>query len=330
MPLHTFKHLRAGLEATRGTGVAMTRGIEFTSAEHKQTIDTIYPEEIRNSYEAHYAAAAGAEVNTIECEYPLDFDAMAWWGNLHLKAIPTPTGAGADRTYTFVPTLTTDDQKSATIQLGYSDTIGASNPAVSLTYVLGDVLNINWNKAPGSPGVTCRSTLISPKAATQITAFTGTGTYTTSELAKASATVVTIDAATIGTTADNDIVSADWTYTSGYQNLYTLNNTNAAQDTFRPNPLSWELKLTRFIRNDNEWDRYVDKAKRKIRVKTTGSVLGGSFYSVQLDCYGVLADRSTSESDGLGMEELTYKPLYDTTFAGTTQLIVVCDLTTMT
>ena len=49
--------------------------------------------------------------------------------------------------------------------------------------------------------------------------------------------------------------------------------------------LSWELKLKRYIRNDNEWDRYVDKARRKIRVKTTGSVLGGTFYSLQLDCY---------------------------------------------
>jgi hypothetical protein len=330
LALHTFKHLRAGLETVRGTGVAMTRGIEFTSAEHKQDIDTIYPEEIRNSYEVHYSAAAGAEVNSIQCEFPLDFDAMVWWGNVHLKAVASGTGAGADKTYTFIPTLTADDQKTASIQLGYSDSISASAPGVALSYVVGDVLNINWNKAPGSPGVTCRSTLISPKAATQITAFSGVGTYTTSELAKASATVVTIDATTIGTTADNDIVSADWTYTSGYQNLYTLNNTNAAQDTFRPNPLEWELKLTRYIRNDNEWDRYVDKAKRKIRIKTTGSVLGGSFYSAQLDCYGVLADRATSEDNGLGMEELTYKPLYDTSFAGTTQLIVVSSLTAIT
>jgi hypothetical protein len=330
MPLHTFKTLRAGLEATRGTGVSPTRGIEFTTADHKQTIDTIYPEELRNSYEAHYTAQAGAETNTIDCEFPLDFDAMAWWGNLHIKAIATPTGAGADRTWTFVPTLTADDQKTATVQIAYSDSLGASNPGVSMTYVVGDVLNINWNKSPGSPGVTCRSTLISPKAATQITALTGVGTYTTSELAKAQATVVTIDPTTIGTTVDNDIVTVDWTYTSGYVNLYTLNNTTAAQDTFRPNPLSWELKLTRYIRNDNEWDRYVDKAKRKIRVKTTGSVLGGSFYSVQLDCYATLFDRTTSETDGLGMEELTYRPLYDTSFAGSTQLIVVNSLTAIT
>jgi hypothetical protein len=330
MPVHTFKTLRAGLETTRGTGVAMTRGIEFTTADHKQNIDTIYPEELRNSYEAHYAATAGAETNTIDVEYPLDFDAMAWWGNLHIKAVPTPTGAGADRTWTFVPTLTSDDQKSATVQLGYTDNIGATSPAVSIPYVIGDVLNINWNKSPGSPGVMCKSSLVSPKAASQISAFTGTGTYTTSELAKAQATVVTIDPTTIGTTTDNDIVTADWTYTSGFVNLYTLNNTTAAQDTFRPNPLQWELKLTRYIRNDNEWDRYVDKAKRKIRIKTTGSVLGGSFYSVQLDCYGTLFDRSVSETDGLGMEELTYRPLYDTSFGGTTQLIVVNDLTTIT
>ena len=330
MPLHIFKTLRAGLEATRGTGVAMTRGIEFTNAQHDQVIDTIYPEELRNSYEAHYTAAPGAETNTIDVEAPVDFDAMAWWGNLHIKAIPTPTGAGADRTWTFVPTLTADDQKSASVQVGYSDGIGASQPAMALTYVIGDVLTLKWEKGPGTPGVTLTSHLVSPKVATQISAFTGTGTYTTSELAKAAATVITIDPTTIGTTTDNDITSAEWTYNSGYTYLYTMNNTYAAQDTFRPNPLSWELKLTRYYRNDNELDRYADKVKRKIRIKTTGSVLGGSFYSIQLDCYATLAEMTTSESDGLGFQELTYRPLFDTSFAGTTQLIVVNALTTIT
>ncbi len=330
MPLRTFRSLRAGLETTRGTGVAMTRGIEFSTATHDQSIDTIYPEEIRGSYEAHYAASAGAEVNSLQIEAPVDFDAMAWWLNLHIKAVASGTGGAADKTYTFVPTLTTDDQKSATIQFGYTDNIGATSPAISLAYVLGDELTLTWDKSPGSPGVTMKSSLVSPKAATQLSAFTGTGTYTTSELAKAAATVVTIDPTTIGTTTDNDIVSAEWTYKSGFQNLFTLNNSYVAQDTFRPNPLEWELKLKRYIRNDNEWDRYVDKAKRKIRIKTTGSVLGGTFYSLQLDCYGTLDTRATSEDNGLGMEELTYKPLYDTSFAGTTQVVLVCSLAAIT
>ena len=330
MPLHTFKHLRAGLETVRGTGVAMTRGIEVTSIDHTQEIDTIYPEELRGSYEAHYSATAGTEVNSFDVEAPFDFDAFAWWGNVHIKAIPTGTGGAADKTYTFVPTLTSDDQKSATCQMGYIDSIAAGNPGLSLAYVIGDVLTLTWNKAPGSTGVTLKSRLVSPKAATQISAFSGTGTYTTSELAKASATVVTIDPTTIGTTADNDVVSAEWVYTSGYQNLYTLNNSNAAQDTFRPNPLEWQLVLRRYIRNDNEWDSYADKVKRKIRIKTTGSALGGTFYSVQLDCYATLANRTTTEDDGLGMEELTYKPLYDTSFAGTTQVVLVCSLASIT
>lgn len=328
--LKIFKTLRAGLEATRGTGVAMTRGIEFTTAQHDQAIDTIYPEELRNSYEAHYTAAPGAEVNSIDVEAPVDFDAMAWWLNLHIKAVPTGTGGAADKTYTFLPTLTSDDQKSASVQMGYSDAISATQPAAALTYVVGDVLTLSWDKSPGSPGVMLKSHLVSPKASTQISAFTGTGTYTTSELAKAAATVITIDPTTIGTTADNDVISAEWTYTSGFQNLYTLNNTYAAQDTFRPNPLAWELKLTRYIRNDNEWDRYVDKAKRKIRIKSTGSVLGGTFYSLALDCYATLAERTTSESDGLGFEELTYRPLYDTGGAGTTSVTLVCSLASIT
>ncbi len=330
MPLRTFRHLRAGLETTRGTGVAMTRGIEFSSGNHQQDIDTLYPEEIRGSYEAHYVSAAGAEVNSLDVEGPFDFDAMVWWLNLHMKAVAAGTGAGADKTWTFLPTLTSDDQKSATVQFGYTDTIGASNPGISLPYVLGDELTLMWEKAPGSTGVSFRSKLVSPKAAAQLTAFTGTGTYTTSELAKAGTTVITIDPTTIATTVDNDVVSAEWTYKSGYVNLYTLNNSYVAQDAYRPNPLEWELKLKRFIRNYNEWNRYVDKAKRKIRIKSTGSTLGGSAYSVTLDCYGTLTGRSTTEDDGLGYEELTYKPLYDTTAAGTTSVVLVTALAAVT
>lgn len=315
MPLHSFKVLRAALETTRGTAVPPTRGIEFMSAQHDQEIETIRPEQLRNSYFARYTAAAGTETNSIDVEAPVDFDIMAWWLSLHVNGTITATGAGTDKTWAFLPSGTTDNLKTATIQMGYTDGIGATSPAASLTYVMGDELTLNWDKTPGNPGVTLSSKLMSGRASTQISALTGVGTYTTSELAKANATVITIDPTTIGTTVDNDIVSASWTLNGSAVNLYTLNNTTAAQDILRPNPWDWTLELVRYVRNDNEWDRYVDKAKRKIRIKSTGSVIAGSAvpYSLALDCYGVLDGRKTAENDGLGMETLTYKPIYDTT-----------------
>jgi len=330
MPLRTFKHLRAGLETVRGTGVAMTRGIEFTSGNHIQSVEHIYPEQIRGSYFAHYSSQAGTETNSLEIETAVDFDILPWWFNLHIDTVASGTGGAADKTWVFTPASTADELKTATVQFGYTDSIAAGNPGVSLTYVIGDELTLMWDKTPGAPGVNLRSRLVSPKAATQISAFTGTGTYTTSELAKANATVITIDPTTIGSTADNDIVSAEWTLRDGTVNLYTMNNTTAAQDTLRPNPWDWELRLVRYIRNDNEWDRYLDKAKRKIRIKSTGSALGGSAYSLTLDCYGVIETRTTSENDGLGFEELTYRPLYDTGAATDFLVTVVCATSAIT
>src|SRR5258707_1225656 len=76
-------------------------------------------------------------------------------------------------------------------------------------------------------------------------------------LASCNATQVYVDPTTIGSTADNYWIDASWTLSNGYKNLYTLNNTTAAQDTFRPQARSWKLEGTRYYAGtvaDAEWD----------------------------------------------------------------------------
>lgn len=332
MALRAFKNARAGLETTRGTNVAPTRGVPFTEGTHNQDVETIYPVELRNSLFGHYAGDAGTETNSFEFSGNMGYAALIEWLNLHVKAVASGTGAGADKTWTFLPLGSADDVKTATVQWGYSDSIGATRPAWEVGYCMGNELTLGWDKSPGTPGATFRSTLLSAEAATQISAFTGVGTYTAENggLVKAVNTAVTIDATTIGTTADTDVLSAEWTLQTGPVNLYTLNNTTAAQDTLRPNPWDWEARIRRYYRNDNEVDAYVAKTIRKMRVKTTGPVLGGSFYSIQLDLYGKYTARSWAEVDGLGIEEFTLKPIFDATLGADFQVILVNDQATWT
>lgn len=334
MALKVMKHMRAGLEAARGTGVAMTRGIPFSTGFHDQTIELIYPEQLRQSYHVNYEGVAGTETNSFEFEGPVGYNNLPWWLNLHVKAVASGTGAGANKTWAFTPASASDDLKTATIQYGYADNIGASVPAWSCAYVIGDELTLSWDKSPGNPGVTFRSRLVSPLGATQISAFSGTGTYTaeTDGLAKANGTKVYMDASTIGTTADDDILSVEWTLQDRTVNLYTLNGTSAAEDTFRPEGWAWQARIRRYFRNDTEIDAYVAKTLRKVRVRTTGSSLGTGNYQITLDLYGKYNgdSRRIAEVDGLGIEEYTLVPIYDATATTSFSVEVVNDQSAIT
>lgn len=331
MALRPFKGMRAALESARGTGVAPTRGIPFTSGTHIEEIDLIYPEELRNSLFAHYTADVGTEVNALEFEGIVGYNSLPWWANLHIKAVASGTGAGSDKTWTFTPS-STDDLKTASIEFGYSDSISATAPVVQLYGCIGDQFSMKWDKTPGNSGVTFTSRLATHKSVTQLSAFTGTGTYTAEAggLVKASATTVSIDTTTIGTTPDSYVMAVEWTLNNGPVPLHTLNGTAAAQAMLRPNPWAWTAKVRRYYQNDTEWDARRAGTIRKVRIVTTGPVLGSGTYKVQLDLYGKYQDRTTSEADGLGIEEFTLVPVYDTGTSSDFSLIVVNDQASIT
>lgn len=325
MALHIMKTARAVLESSRGAGGTPTRILYFDDGFFQQDVKTIRPQQLRRSYNGFYSAAAGTETNTIEMSGILSFDDAIWLANTHIKAVASGTGGGADKTWTFLPTATSDDIKSALIQFGYSDGLGAGQPAAQLPYCLGDELTLKWDKT-GDGLVTFDSKMVTPKALTQINAFTGSLSDRTVVLASTNTTQFYVDSSTIGSTVDNYWIDVSWTLTNGFKNLYTLNGSTAAQDTFRPNARMWKLDGTRYyggVTADAEWDAYVSKAVRKFRILTTGPTLGGSTYSLGLDLYGVYTAMQNAEVDGLGVQKFTLEPVYDTTATADFILTVV-------
>ena len=318
-----FTHARADIEATRGAGGTPDLKVIFDEGDHAQGVGTIYPARLSGSYEDHYDAAAGTETNELTFSGLVDFNQMALWGALFFKGITTGTGAGANKTWAFLPTQTTDDLKSLLVQFGVTDTLGASTPGWSIPYCVGEEFTLGYSKAPDSPGITFSARLVSPKAATQITAFTGTGPEPALQLASHVNTQVYIDSSTLGATADNYVTAVDFRLSNGFVNLFTLNNSTSAQDTFRPNARDWSATFTRYWINDTELDAYVAKTPRKIRIRTTGAVLGSGTYQMDLEMYGVWLDRSWTEQDGLRLEQLTLGRRYDTGAATSLNLSVV-------
>lgn len=329
MALRVFTSARAGLEATPGTGVTPTRIIYGEQFTHEQTVATIRPEELRNNYEGFFSSAAGPERNTFGMSGRMSFDDAVWHANMFIAPLGTASGtAGAAYTYTFTPSGTADNVKRASVQLGYADTI-ATAPGVSLVGVVGNQFHLHWEKNDDG-ALTFDTDYFTAGTATQITAFTGALSDRSTTPTSMFKTLVTLDATTIGTTSDSAVISVDWTLNLAPVPLYTLNNSAGATATYRPNHRTWTATIRRQYSNDTEWDIYQSKAERKVRILSIGPALGGTFYTVQLDLYGVYTDRKWSDVDGIITEDLTLEPYADTG-AGTIshQMVVVTSLGTL-
>lgn len=308
MALKVFTSARAALEAVRGTDLTPTRIIYAEEFVHEQEVATIHPTEMRASYSGVYSASAGPEVNRLQMRGRLSYDDAAWLGLLFFKGGVTATG-GPNYVWTFLPTNTSDDLDTATIQLGYVDDIGAGTPGIKLNYCLGDTLNLHWEKNDDG-AVTFDASFLAAKAAAQITAFTGTLSDRSVTLASSNNTTVYSDpGGTIGSTADNYITAVDWTLNLNPVPFYALDGTTAASAVYRPQHRTWTAQITRQYGSDAHWDDYIDKTIQKIRIKTTT----GASAIIQLDLYGVYTAREWSDIDGIVTEVLTLENVYDAT-----------------
>lgn len=323
VPMGVFTSARAALEVTRGTSLTPTRIIYAEAFTPTNEVATIRPEEQRASYEGFFSAAAGPERSTVEMAGRMSYDDMIWHANLFWKAVASGTGAGTDKTWTFVPTNTSDDVKTTTIQLGDSAAI-ATSPGIQLSYCMGDEFNIHYEKNDDG-AATFTSRLMSAKALTQITAFTGALSDRVTVPVSCNNTVVKIDTTTIGTTTDTAVTAVDFTLNLSPVPFYTLDGTTAAQAVYRPAHRTWTAQITRQYSNATEFSAYQAKTVRKIRVVTTSStIIAGSAvpYSMQQDMYGVWTGRTYADVDGIVTEVLTLEPVFDTGTSSSTSLIV--------
>ena len=320
-PLSVFTTARAALEVTRGTDLTPTRLIYGESFNPTYTVATIRPEELRASYEGFFQAAAGPETTTLQVQGRVSYDDIIWWANLFFKAVASGTGAGADKLWTFTPTNTSDDVKTATIQLGDSAAISAATPGIKLNYCMGSTFNIHYEKN-GDGAATFNATLLSAKALTQITALTGALSDRVTVPVSCNNTVVKIDTTTIGTTTDSAVTAVDFTLNLNPQPFYALDGTVAAQAVYRPAHRTWTAQITRQYNAVSEFSAYVAKTVRKVRVLTTGAVLGGTNYIVQQDLYGVYTNRDWAEVNGIVTEVLTLEPVFDVATSTSTSMLV--------
>lgn len=326
MALKIFTSARGALEANRGTDLTPTRIWYGESFTHVQDVKTIRPKNL-GSYDAWNSAAAGVETNTLTWSGRLSYNQSLLLGNLFFGPCLTGVGGAADKAYLFPISQTADDIKTATIELGYSDTI-ATAPAVELNYLFPSTLHLHWEKNDDA-AVLFDATFLVAGAAEQITAFTGALSDTVETMLSSNATTVYVDTTTIGTTAAPEVRSVDFNLDLHPVPFYGLNGSTAASAVYRPDAREWTADVQRRYATGGEWTTYAAKTERKMRIKTLGPALGGSNYIHQLDLYGVWDSRADTDVDGVVVEDLHMVQLKDSGIVGSMGHTVTSSETTI-
>lgn len=325
MSLMTLATARTAIESTPGTPVTCTRLLYFETGIHEQVVGSIAPKELRASYRPSFRVYPGIERNSFQFTGDATYDQLAFWLSSAVTGGLSGSGGGADKTWAFTPTSTSDDQKSFTLEYAWSNllaTVGWRVPGCrvdefSLKFTKGDVVKYS-------------ASVRSFKGATQITSFTGSLSDRTEVSLVGTGTQTYIDSTTIGTTADNNVVSSEFKLRNNLVAREPLNATAVGTALVRPMPVDWEFNVVRYFTDKTELDTYLAKTPREIRTRTTGPALGGSNYKLDLDCYGYWDVSKTADVDGLIVANLTLKPLYDSTATGDYIISLVNSLSAIT
>lgn len=320
MGSQALEHLRAGLEATVGTPITPTKKIyyQYGGAQHNQSIGTILPQEAWSSRVKYQRMYAGLQRNTFDVAFDATYTQIGFWLNLAVEARAAGTLSDTTAyTYTYSGSSNTAmPLKSATLQFSTTDlmpTVGWSIPGV-----YADELSITWKKAVGDAvtGVTGTAKLVTAYGATQLTAYTGTGTDVAqvNALGTLSQTYIDVTGGTIGTTPDSTVTEATFAIQNHGALFDAMDATSLAQSYNLPNQRDAVLTIQRRFDDKTELDRYIDKATRLVRIKTTGGLAGSSsvVYTLQLDTEVGWTETGRAYVDGLWVQNLTGIPIQST------------------
>lgn len=327
MPAEILKTVRLGIETTRGTGVACTRIIDFESAELEHNVPALRSPNLTGGVFASSKIIPGVEINRIKLKLgSVNWDRLHMWLLMAMDGTVTGTGATADKTWGPFkpPALSTggavaESLKSATVEFGYANPATAT-PAHKLTGCLVERLKLVWEPRNF---VSAEVDLITLGTVTDITSFSGTlSPDTVTAQPDFSGFAAYVDDTTIGTTADTAIVGGELEWTS----FMAVDENRKRLAIARQAQLN--AKLTRFWEAADMISAYRTKATKKVRLQTTGPVLGSGTYKLTADLYGTVETRSLGSIAGFVSEELDLAPQRDSTVGSDVAITVINAQTT--
>lgn len=308
--LNTLQKVQGGIEATRGTGVAATRIVYFDrGAWFDHVVGRDFPDEDRNSFIQNYRNITTSQMATFQGGANATFDDLPWFLQFFGKGGVTGSLSNTSvYSYTFSPTATADDLKTATLEVG-NDTA-----AYQIPYCLGEKLELVWQA--GGP-VKMNVDFLGQRVVTQ--AFTGALSDRTGiEDIIGTTAKVYIDNAggTIGTTQALNVLSGKVTLQNRWEQITHLVGNLYPDDAQRDS--RWiDFELDIHFNNTTEFAQLLTGGERIIRIVFGGSTIASSSPStgrfVQMDLYGYYTAAPFSVSNAIRVVKVTGKTQYDTT-----------------
>ena len=236
---------------------------------------------------------------------------LAWWGQIFWKGGVTGVlSATTVYTYSFSPTIATDDLKSATFE-AQSDTQGYQFP-----FCLGEKLEISWQ---AGSAVRFNADLIAQQYIPQaVTAAIGDRTLLNPMAGTTAQVFIDNAGGTIGTTVVANVLSGKLTWQNKWMPV-THNKNQLYYDDAVRETRSLSIELDIHWNNTTEFAQLQSDGERLIRVQFSGPVIAGSagniLESVKADFYGFYLSAPLSVNKAIRVVKLTGESSYDTTAA---------------
>jgi hypothetical protein len=304
-----FFKFQAGIEGTPGVAVPATRIQPIVSGNMVEHAERTFIAEERGSLIKNYRAVATKQyVELTGIEVAPTYEDLAWW--LQFFAKGGVSGVQEDTTayrYTFTPTATADNLKTATIETG-DNTQGYQVP-----FCVGTRMELTLAR---NAAATMTVDFLGQQATAA--AFTGALSDRVTEDIQGALTAVYINASggTIGNTLVNNVLDVKIGLETAQTQFFALNGQLYPVDVYRNAPRSATVEMTMAFNNTTEYAAFKSNFNgddpRLIRVKTEGSVCGATTTkkTVQFDLYTVWAEAPFGEQDGLRVIQLSGETIY--------------------
>lgn len=306
-----LERLQAGLESTRGTAVAATRRVygERGNAWFDPTVSKEFLAESMTSYISNYRHVVTGVTAKLGIPGYVTASDLAWWGQLFWKGgVAGVLSATTVYTYTFTPTVASDDLKTATFE-AQSDTQGYQFP-----FCLGEKLEISW--VAGKAVQFSADLLAQQYVAQAVTGAIGDRTVLNGMAGTTAQVFIDNAGGTIGTTPAANVLGGKLTWTNNWMPI-THNKGNLYYDDAVRETRSLAIELDIHFNTTTEQAALLSDAERLIRVQFVGPVIAGSAgnitESVKADFYGFHTDTTFSASKAIRVVKIMGESQYDTT-----------------
>jgi hypothetical protein len=322
-----FFKLQAGIESVLGTAVPATRIAPIVSGSLVEHGERVFIQEERQSLIKNYRSVSTKRfVEMSGIELAPTFEDLAWWFQFFLKGGVTGSGAGADKTYTFLPTADADDLKSATFEPG------DLTQAFQVAGCVGTRLELTFARnAPSSGSCDFVGFEATPQA------FTGALTQRETEDINGALTAVYIDdfGGTFGSSLTDNVLDIKVGFPTEYQQFWALNGSLAPVDAYRAAARSATVEMTMAFTDPAEYlefqNNLVDDVERLVRVKIEGTTIPTTAIkkSLTLDLATVWAEAPFAEQDGLRVVQFSGETKFNSPLAGDFKAEIVCGEATL-